>query len=661
MSNSSLLALRPNTDPKTDVAPRQLNGIKNGSDDHDFESELSDPDSNVPSPLGEGGITGLEDEIVVSARVHGNRKSPANRIASDHNDVTMVDAVDEPSASPYPKRKRNLTYVDLAESNIENADVHAEKTPPLANIRQKPTRAPVAKHVIVGYWRDSDVPDPEHKHAVVGFIDVRDRLRTRIQPFDRAGESLAAVYPLPPGPGGSWVTFERVAFDDHLVGLDHVQVKEYVRIMAEGGDDPRLDRNAAVKEAIRRIRENPLHDNPTVQPAIAYGAEIPSHAAAMNRPDLKRVAGPDNKRRRVSAGFTPVNNGPNSPANGITPTQHNENLRQPSALDPLDGTRPTRILLGCWTKSEEPEERDRHAVYGILSQNEMFRVKLVRETRDGRYVDGNFPLGAGGLWIQWDEVAFDSHLKGLDRNEIKEYCRIRQYQLDHGESPEERRKNEEFAVKEAKLRASLPALKLANNAKPQALAPAAAREGPEADESIDQPEDEAGLGGQELQHPRRALSRVEPRPTRHSLNEAEHPAGGRGPRGDALERTAALAQREIARIEAAQGRADRNAGQRERAAAAATTASSPDLTNGVNGKVQLHETADLQRLNEVWARQENLRMRATSEDAKIYCGIKYERKTTGPFMGKLVSQGTIINIDDEDYVEYRVLTKPSFF
>jgi hypothetical protein len=32
-------------------------------------------------------------------------------------------------------------------------------------------------------------------------------------------------------------------------------------------------------------------------------------------------------------------------------------------------------------------------------------------------------------------------------------------------------------------------------------------------------------------------------------------------------------------------------------------------------------------------------------------GIKYERKQTGPFEGKLVSRGTIISIDDDDYVE----------
>ncbi|KAK8094635.1 tRNA splicing endonuclease subunit [Apiospora hydei] len=49
------------------------------------------------------------------------------------------------------------------------------------------------------------------------------------------------------------------------------------------------------------------------------------------------------------------------------------------------------------------------------------------------------------------------------------------------------------------------------------------------------------------------------------------------------------------------------------------------------------------------------------DSSKIYNGTKYERKQTGPFAGKLASNGTIISIDGEDYVEYRVLTKVQFF
>jgi hypothetical protein len=47
-------------------------------------------------------------------------------------------------------------------------------------------------------------------------------------------------------------------------------------------------------------------------------------------------------------------------------------------------------------------------------------------------------------------------------------------------------------------------------------------------------------------------------------------------------------------------------------------------------------------------------------EVRYHNGIKYERKQTGPFQGKLVSQAQLLSIDGEDYVEYRVLTQPSF-
>ncbi|KAM4066754.1 fungal specific transcription factor [Hirsutella rhossiliensis] len=58
--------------------------------------------------------------------------------------------------------------------------------------------------------------------------------------------------------------------------------------------------------------------------------------------------------------------------------------------------------------------------------------------------------------------------------------------------------------------------------------------------------------------------------------------------------------------------------------------------------------------------KQSFRMEAYAEDAKMYDGVKYERKSTGPFTGKFVSQGSIVHIDSEDYVEHRVLTKPFF-
>lgn len=58
--------------------------------------------------------------------------------------------------------------------------------------------------------------------------------------------------------------------------------------------------------------------------------------------------------------------------------------------------------------------------------------------------------------------------------------------------------------------------------------------------------------------------------------------------------------------------------------------------------------------------QEPLREWSASKDAKVYGDQIYERKSTGPFAGNFAAQGTLINIDGEDFVEYRVLMRPSF-
>ncbi|KAH7113641.1 hypothetical protein B0J13DRAFT_574069 [Dactylonectria estremocensis] len=621
--------------PGESKSPKHPNGHKISFGD-DPDSELSEPASSVHSPSGVR-FNELEDEIVVGERNIPRKWSPL-RVVLDREDEVMADADDEPIVSHYPKRKRISLFNDLSESKIEiPKSVSDDKPTPTDSLKPKPARPSLSnvKGAILGYWRDSPAPDERSKHAVIGFIDVRDRLRTRIQAINSVGESVTEEYPLPPGPGGSWVTFDRIVFSDHLVNLDHRQVKEYVRIRSDPPEETDEERKAAgklaVREAKQRVKMNPLVDNPN-PPLIAYGLDMPEHLASS-----------DAKRRRVSGGFATINP---APTNGVS-HERPGSAPQPLAahpmrppVDPLPGTRPTRILLGYWKGSSEPSLKDRHAVYGIL--------------------DGNFPIGAGALWIQYEEVEFEDHLKPLARHEIKEYCRVRQWQLDHGETPDERAANEVKAVQEAQVRAGTGFKNI------PLIAPSYPPIAPEPPADVVDQNEKAGFGGHELRQSR-VEAKTDGHPARQPLPNGEiRQVVNRAQSGDALERTNTLARREIARAEAAQGRADRHAASRERAAAAAADATAAAAAAAIpavttHGRMRFHESEEMQRLNKVWARQESLRAKAGAEDAKIYGGIKYERKTTGPFMGKLVSQGTIINIDGEDYVNYRVLTKPSFF
>jgi PDZ domain-containing secreted protein len=87
----------------------------------------------------------------------------------------------------------------------------------------------------------------------------------------------------------------------------------------------------------------------------------------------------------------------------------------------------------------------------------------------------------------------------------------------------------------------------------------------------------------------------------------------------------------------------------------------------INEAAQMELKHNIKKLNKVWVAQQAATAPSAGglahdqNEVKYHNGIKYERKQNGPFQGKLVSQAQILSIDGEDYVEYRVLTKPSFF
>jgi hypothetical protein len=629
--------------------------VEEGEDEDENNNEELTPPPDTPadellSDTSSPQALELADEIVVGSNANRTKSSPHGD-HSDQEDIDMddVEADADPdlehareldSGRPAPplssKRKRGSTQSEASEERTA--------LPVVATVIQPPARRPVGrpptkiqkepnvKGIILGHWRESPVQDIKDRHAVIGFMDARDRLRTRVQTMTRDGRNIGHLHPIPPGPGGSWVTFDKISFDDHLVNLNHHQVKEFVKIRTvkySRDEAPevkaRLD-EIAVKEAIRRVEENPPAE--TNQPVlVAYGITVPEHAILPARAD---------KRRKYNS----------LGASGLdTPATAN-------VMDNIPGTRPTRILLGYWKLSSEDNVEDKHAVYGILGANDMFRVKLMRETRDGRPMLGNFPLGPGALWIHWDEVEFEPHLKTLQRAEIKEYCRVRQRQLDDGESSEERVVNETKAVTDAQTRVAnfnnMPSLSKGDMS---GLQPLAAKK--ESTVNGNGPDDDfimAGHYGSASNSDMRPSRRENGTRGRHSFPDLELGVASR-PQSVDIERTNSIARREVARVEAAQERANQRAAIRD--------AQQQQPGAGGNNRAMFQDS--ISRLNRVWASQETNRLKGGAEDAKIYMGVKYERKQNGPFEGRFVSQGTIISIDGEDYVEYRVLTKPSFF
>ncbi|KAG0646049.1 hypothetical protein D0Z07_8048 [Hyphodiscus hymeniophilus] len=481
--------------------------------------------------------------------------------------------------SPFPKRKRISINYNLDEPGYDKV---------VEPIVKRSRNGPKIRGVIIGVWRDSNEPDDADKHVIFGFIDIHDRLRTRIYGMNRRGEEL--IGNIPTGAGGCWVTFPRVIFDSHLKDLNPAEVKEYVRIRSESKTDTDPEaQNEADQKAVLKAKAAAARLEGTPKPVV--------HRQSLGRqPSKKSLA---RQSLGSPSGFKAVNAA---------------NVQTPKASPSTETIKPSGVLLGYWSGSSESRVEDKHAAYGVLGGSDCFRVKVARITRDGRYVDGNFPVGAGALWLHYDQVVLDPPLQSLTRLEVKEYVRIRQ-QDQAVESDRERKVNEQRAIREAK---DIVATDTAPNGVQNGL-----------DQGQASPE-------MEVRHSARSELRMA------AKQQAEAEAGAelrRKEKSEARDRQNEKTRREVAQAEAV-----------------IQEAAQAELKN------------NLKKLNKVWVAQQAAIPGSSAaaamppvDEIKYHNGIKYERKQNGPFQGKLVSSAQILSIDGEDYVEYRVLTKPSFF
>ncbi|KAH7268826.1 hypothetical protein FSOLCH5_007848 [Fusarium solani] len=110
-----------------------------------------------------------------------------------------------------------------------------------------------------------------------------------------------------------------------------------------------------------------------------------------------------------------------------------------------------------------------------------------------------------------------------------------------------------------------------------------------------------------------------------------------------LQRIKDRADIEISRAEDAQERADLQIKWKR---------TTPTPTPSIGGEAHDKMAQDTQ----TWPDQVALQIRPR-EDAAYNGEVVYQRKSHGPLLGRLASQGSVITIDGEDYVEYRVLAK----
>lgn len=566
VSSSSVSLTSRSTESMEVDSPHADTPLKSSS----RNTPLRDTNGNSLGPL-DPLSPNTEKSIVVTAPA----TLPADASAIMFDETAIGEEEDDDAVTPYSKRKRmSVNYTQGDTGYDKQNDEHPVKRGKMSS---------KIRGVLIGVWRDSDQPKDEDKHVIFGFIDIHDRLRTRIYDMNRRDEEVGGN--IPTGAGGCWVTFPRIIFEPHLKDLNSIEVKEYVRLRSE-----------VKQEATPEERHEA--DLKAVLKAKAIAAELeaagPISKPIVHRPSMTRAPTKDrHSLPRQSLNSTPGFKAVNASTYSPKPSPSNNEGK------------PNGVLLGYWADSDEPRVEDKHAAYGVLGHNDCFRIKVQKITRDGRYIDGNFPVGAGAMWLHYDKVVFEPQFAAMSRPEIKEYVRIRQRDLETRESEKDRKMNEAKAIRQAKE--------------------IVANEGPHNGVERGQASPDA-----ELRHSARSEHRVAARQQADADTIAER---ARKEKVEARERQNEKARREVAIAEAA---------IQEAALAELKT--------------------NLKKLNKVWvAQQAGSGPSTPSDEVKYHNGIKYERKQNGPFQGKLVSSPQILSIDGEDYVEYRVLTKPSFF
>lgn len=461
---------------------------------------------------------------------------------------------------------------------------------------KRPKSMKNTRGVIVGVWRDSCEPKDEKKHVVFGFIDIHDRLRTRLYPMNRQGEELLGNFPT--GAGGYWVTSERILFDEHLQGLSPLEIKEYIKTRQV--IQPKSDLESKEDDVM-------IEDQTTI---------IQSESSPGIKQSNFRSAGAST---RSSIGRQLL---PREPMNRSPKAVTISELQTPKSSPLVDG-KFQGVPLGFWTESDGACDKDKHAVFGVLIGTDSFRVKVARQTRDGRPRDGNYPVGPGALWIHYDKVFLEPHLRACSRPEVKEYCRIRLEELQVKETEQERIANDLKAVARAK----------------EVVTGNIRRKNTVFEHYQPSTELESRKSTRSEQRKSRQKAEIEA-----SINEVIRP--NKNVLADTSEKLPEKNNRKDIQISEA---------------------------SMVEEAAEKELKSNIKKLNKVWVAQQAVTIPGVNcsesagaskdsiqSETRYHNGIKYERKKIGPFHGKLVSSAQILSIDGEDFVEYRILTKPSF-
>lgn len=314
--------------------------------------------------------------------------SSSSSIRSDSDDEDIIDP---------RKRKRTVKNFVTDESDDDSADDSHSYSVLLPKKRIQFNVNSASNGVYVGDWAHSPQRLDSRKHAVYAYLDRTGKMRTRVHPETKDGHELVEGFPT--GPGLSMIGSKDVNFDSHLLYMSHEQRKKYVQsqLKATEGVESPTDHVRVEKDVLPgniedvEVRQDAEVVHETVSPLYKVQPRI----ITMSTPQKSRING---------------------------------------------------VLLGYWMGSMTPQVVDRHAAYGNIQADGKFRVRIVKETRDGRPMPDFYPVGPGAQWIDFDDVILEPHLAAVTRLEIKEYTRYMQLENLDELSDSQRKEMERTAL-----------------------------------------------------------------------------------------------------------------------------------------------------------------------------------------------------------------------
>jgi hypothetical protein len=246
------------------------------------------------------------------------------------------------SVSHYPKRKRDSVYDNLGEYRLErslsmateDADTQAERLPSSLSLKERPhgikRRRGASSQLEEKYW---------YHEEVIPYLKVP-------QKYEQVRNIFGIMEPPTQAP----------IYHNDAFGLS---------VLADVSEDP---------ESYRRPRPYYYPDLATLAESnLPFGSQ---QARSEPSADLLQKAV---KPAPAHASIAPA---PFHTIDPQLPTPSRDLFEGEGFVSfNLPGNRPTRILVGCWSRSIASNDIDKHTVYGILEANDDFRMELVHSTR----------------------------------------------------------------------------------------------------------------------------------------------------------------------------------------------------------------------------------------------------------------------------------------